>query len=232
VAAGDPGPGGTIATGGGEAASPDDPTVTSVTTPSGGVVTIDETGEATEPAPSGYTLIGQVAMISAPDGTVAAPIRIRMRVDASVVPDGVDASNVEIFRNGVVVQDCLIPSEGRAEPDPCVVDASTVDGDLVVTVLTTRASEWALGFHKLGQTITFPKVPVQRIGDPPVRLLATAGSGLPVTYRVASGPCTVAGDELTTTAVGECLVVASQPGDDVWAPAPEKQRTVTITLAP
>lgn len=50
-------------------------------------------------------------------------------------------------------------------------------------------------------------------------LAATSSSGLPVTFRVASGPGVVADGAITATGAGEIRVVAEQAGNDAFAPA-------------
>lgn len=72
----------------------------------------------------------------------------------------------------------------------------------------------------------------------PTTLRATATSGLPVTF--ASGTpatCTVAGDQLTLVAAGECLVIANQSGGTssdgvVWARADQASHLFNILKAP
>ena len=70
------------------------------------------------------------------------------------------------------------------------------------------------------QTIDFPQIPDQQTTNELV-LSATASSGLPVSFRVASGPAVLNGATLTFTGVGVVTVVASQPGNASWKPAPE-----------
>jgi hypothetical protein len=142
-AAGDPGPGGTIETGNGEPTA-DDVSTTSVTTPTGGQIDISES--AGTPPATGYGFVGQSVSISAPDGTVADPLRITFRLDASAVPPGHDETTIEVFRNGVLVQECQAPGSGDAMPDPCIEARSVLgDGDIAITALTTQASLWQLG---------------------------------------------------------------------------------------
>ena len=62
---------------------------------------------------------------------------------------------------------------------------------------------------KLNQTVTFPVVAALTYGDAAASLTATADSGLPVSYSVVSGPCTLVGNRLTATAAGEIVVRAS-----------------------
>lgn len=70
----------------------------------------------------------------------------------------------------------------------------------------------------------------------PVTLTATASSGLPVTF-VASGACSVSGDELSFTGTGTCEVVATQGGNATFLPgststtADVARRTQTVTVA-
>ena len=78
------------------------------------------------------------------------------------------------------------------------------------------------------QTITFPAIPDQAITSA-VQLAATASSGLPVTFRIESGPGQIAGGtNLAFTAAGSVSVVAGQAGDVNWDPAPEVTNRVQV----
>ena len=77
------------------------------------------------------------------------------------------------------------------------------------------------------QTIDFPQIPDQQTTNELV-LSATASSGLPVSFRVASGPASLAGNTLTFTGVGVVTIVASQPGNASWKPAPEVSNTFWV----
>ena len=74
---------------------------------------------------------------------------------------------------------------------------------------------------KVGQTIAFPAIaPVKRSAS--VGLVATASSGLPVSFAVGDGPGSISGGtNLTFSGAGDVSVTASQAGDDVYAPAPD-----------
>src|SRR5262245_23572391 len=78
-------------------------------------------------------------------------------------------------------------------------------------------------FHACGQTPqtitwTIPKSEaVLRVG-PPFLLSATASSGLPVTFRVKSGPAVVANGTVAVTGVGTIVLIAEQAGDATYAP--------------
>ena len=85
---------------------------------------------------------------------------------------------------------------------------------------------------KADQTITnFPNLGTQWVTNK-VRLSATASSGLPVTFAVRSGPGTLAsGTNLTFSAAGTVVVVASQDGNTNWNAAPSVTNSIPVTLA-
>ena len=80
------------------------------------------------------------------------------------------------------------------------------------------------------QTITFAQPAAPMFGGAPVPLVATASSGLPVSF-VAAGPCAITGSALTATGAGVCTVTASQAGNARYRPAEPVVRTVTIAKA-
>ncbi len=64
-------------------------------------------------------------------------------------------------------------------------------------------------------------------------LSATASSGLPVEFAVASGPAQLADTtNLTFTGAGPVAIVASQPGDAYWAAATPVTNAFTVSKAP
>jgi CSLREA domain-containing protein len=97
------------------------------------------------------------------------------------------------------------------------------------TTLTDTLSN-ALPFTvtKLDQTIAFGPLPDRTLGDPPFPVSATASSGLLVVFS-ASGPCSVAGTQMTVTGVGRCTITASQPGDALHNAATPVSQTFTVT---
>jgi Glycine rich protein len=82
------------------------------------------------------------------------------------------------------------------------------------------------------QTITFPNPGPLYYGPGPVTLTATASSGLPVTYKVTGGPCSVTGSTLKLTGTGQCIVAADQAGGDGYAPATEVSQTIVVKTDP
>ncbi len=69
------------------------------------------------------------------------------------------------------------------------------------------------------QTITFTPAPLVLGLTPGYQLAATASSGLPVTYEVISGHCTLDGDLLVPPAAGPCTVRATQAGNSSYEAA-------------
>ena len=138
-------PGGKVSTG--PDARPDDPLETSVTLPVGGKVSIIEK-LIVQPDPAGFHLIGQQVNISAPAGTAQFPLIIQFLLDESIIPDGVTAANIPLFKGGILVPNCADLS-GKASPDPCVAKRVTLtgpaEGDIQLTVYTSTASAWNFG---------------------------------------------------------------------------------------
>jgi hypothetical protein len=81
----------------------------------------------------------------------------------------------------------------------------------------------------LGQVISFDPPASAVLGDPPITLVASAQSGLAVTFAVLSGPATVSGSTLTLTGAGTVVVRAEQAGSGAWLPA---ARTRSIAVQP
>ena len=127
----------------GSATSATDPLETRVMTPNAGAVTILERPLAT-PVP-GYRLIDWESMVSAPPATAAVPLRLTFWLDATVL-GGLDATTVQVLRDGAAVAECAAPPDGTATPDPCVTERTALAGGGVqLGVLTSAASTWTFG---------------------------------------------------------------------------------------
>jgi uncharacterized repeat protein (TIGR02543 family) len=63
------------------------------------------------------------------------------------------------------------------------------------------------------QTIVFSAIADHTFGDPPIPLVASVSSGLPVTFNVISGLATVSNNVLVLTGAGAVTVEADQSGD-------------------
>jgi hypothetical protein len=120
-----------------------DNTTSQVVVPAGAApadftLSIAETSQPTSTA--GYGILGQQIVIEPEGITFSAPVTITFTFDASIV-GALPAEDVPIFRNGVLVPDCVVP-----ETYPCVSSrASVAGGDVEVVVLTTQFSVWQSG---------------------------------------------------------------------------------------
>ncbi len=126
----------------GAGATAEAPLAAALTTPNEGTVTI---GTAiTLETSSDVEVLGLPIEVSAPPATPNDPIVLVLEVDAALVPPGVALERLDVIRNGALVADCT-GAPGVASPDPCVATrAVQMDDDVEITVLTSRASEWAV----------------------------------------------------------------------------------------
>ncbi|MCC5839090.1 MAG: hypothetical protein JJT96_03115 [Opitutales bacterium] len=83
-------------------------------------------------------------------------------------------------------------------------------------------------FEKQSQSILFPEIGEQTLAASPLQLSAFASSGLPVGFRVISGPAVVSGNQLTLTGEGTVLVRAEQPGNRFFLSAPAITRSFQV----
>ncbi len=85
---------------------------------------------------------------------------------------------------------------------------------------------------KADQVITFAAIEDQILEDGSMTLSAEAGSGLPVSFSVVSGPVTINGNEATFDGLGTVTIAASQAGNDNFNAAPVVEQVfeiVTVT---
>ena len=120
-----------------------DPVATTVTSPSGGAVSIDEV--PIDPAPPGYTFFGEQVEVTAPPAAgPATPLVLRFEIDASLIPLGQTYLSAVVLRNDVPIPACTGPP-GQAVPTPCVSLRELITGgggDIAITVLTVEASTY------------------------------------------------------------------------------------------
>lgn len=82
----------------------------------------------------------------------------------------------------------------------------------------------------VGQTITFPALPSPvAYGTSPLTLSATASSGLPVSFRLVSGPGAVSGNTLAFNGTGTVTIAANQMGNAYYAVAPQQSQRVVVS---
>jgi uncharacterized protein YodC (DUF2158 family) len=119
----------------------------------------------------------------------------------------------------------------------CVIDANQA-GNANYNAATQVQQTFAVA--KGDQLITFTSTaPVNaHVGNTYV-VTATASSGLPVVLSIdatATSKCSISGSTsgstVTFTAIGTCVIDASQPGNANWNPAPQAQQSVDIINTP
>jgi hypothetical protein len=93
---------------------------------------------------------------------------------------------------------------------------------------SNSALNWSIG--AASQTITFNNPGTQSYGTP-LTLNATASSGLPPSYTVASGPATVTNNVVTFTGTGSVRITASQAGNSNYSAAASVDQTFTVNPA-
>jgi len=106
------------------------------------------------------------------------------------------------------------------------VIASALDGSLVTqnhTVTITPSD----------QTISFDALANKTYGDTDFDVIATASSGLPVTFSVGgSDACTISDATIHITGAGSCTVTAHQTGNASYNAAPDVAQTFSINTRP
>jgi hypothetical protein len=85
-----------------------------------------------------------------PPPTTTSPLVLRFLLDRSLIPPDQDATSITVSKDGAMVLNCTGPAES-AVPDPCVSDRQVSgDGDVLLTIVTTTASEWAFSVTACG----------------------------------------------------------------------------------
>jgi len=83
------------------------------------------------------------------------------------------------------------------------------------------------------QTITFNAISNKITTDADFTLSASAGSGLPITYAIASGPATITGSTVHLTGTtGTVVIAANQAGNNTYCAAPQETQTFTVSCTP
>jgi hypothetical protein len=128
----------------GTGATEENPTTTQMTIPAGrsGVASIAEVEGDPSDCAAGYTCFGQRIDLAAPEAYGESLIRLVFTFDASALPPGTDLSEIQLFRDGVLVPMC----HPHAYADPCVKRKRFVaGGDLRVTACSSETSGWRGG---------------------------------------------------------------------------------------
>ncbi len=115
----------------------------------------------------------------------------------------------------------------------CSIDANQA-GNTIYAAATTVTRAFSVSAAPLTpQTITFNSPGNQTLGTAAPALVATASSGLVVSFASATaGVCTVSGNTLTLVSIGTCTIDASQAGDATYSSAPTVTRSFAVAGAP
>ncbi|MDB4745625.1 MBG domain-containing protein [Verrucomicrobia bacterium] len=172
----------------------------------------------TDPVHSGFglevlTIQPATAEVTLDPASLDQPVNGITGAVVTTVPAGL---NVEVFYGDVT----SLPTEIGSSLIRAVVNDPNWVGSAEGTFSVGRSTQ---------EITTFALPAFTMAGSPlSVGLAATANSGLPVSFAVSSGSATANGNLLTVTQPGDIIVVASQAGDDLFAPA-ETTFTVTVT---
>jgi hypothetical protein len=115
--------------------------------------------------------------------------------------------------------------------ETCISATTPCPTDDVVQTETYGATRTfkTLDAAKSNQTITFGSLSDKSYGES-VSLSATASSSLTVSFSSSTPDvCTVSGTSVTLINVGTCTIVASQAGDGTRNPAPDVDRSFTVS---
>ena len=98
--------------------------------------------------------------------------------------------------------------------------------------ITSTGMPLTITINPVPQTITFNALSNVALGSETVSLLASASSGLPVSFASTTPTvCTVAGSTVTPVTVGGCSITASQAGNASYAAATNVVQGFTVTKA-
>jgi hypothetical protein len=144
--------------------------------------------------------------------TVSATASSGLPVTFSVVPNG----NCSVSGNVVTF----------LNPGNCGVLANQAGNNTYAAA--PQVGQIVVVNNPVSQTIAFGSLPAERVGSQ-LTVNATASSGLPVSFTVVqNGNCSVSGNVVTFLNVGNCGVIASQPGNNIYSAAPQVGQIATV----
>jgi CotH kinase protein/Chitobiase/beta-hexosaminidase C-terminal domain/Divergent InlB B-repeat domain len=162
----------------------------------------------------------------------------RSPVAVSVSPvgsGGIDISSLTLHGSSLPATYSLfngteIPLRAVKPAAGFVFDHWTVMGGVVTDKATATTTLRVMGEatvqavfipdRRVAQSIEFPSIPSKVLPAAPFAIFATASSGFPVTFAIASGPATIVGNIITLTGeTGIVIVEATQAGDALYLPA-------------
>ncbi|MCE4558159.1 hypothetical protein [Pelomonas cellulosilytica] len=187
----------------------------------------DATWLAASPASLSLPVVGMPQSIS----LTAAPA---LTVNAMAVARATSSSGLSVTFTSTSPQTCSTTPAGTV--------TGLRIGNCTLALNQAGNSSWAaapqasltVAVAGQAQTISFAAAPALAMGGA-ATVRATASSGLAVAYNsLTPAACTVdaASGLVTSLAVGACTIAASQPGNTLWAAAPQVVQTLSSTVAP
>jgi parallel beta-helix repeat protein len=108
---------------------------------------------------------------------------------------------------------------------------ATQSGNATFNAAEPVVQSFTVSGTRQNQTITFPAITNRTFSDTPVTLGATASSGLPVSYRLVSGPAFLTNNVVTLKGVGEVIIEATQTGNTVFTAASAVSQSFVVAKA-
>lgn len=138
-----------------------------------------------------------------------------------------DSTYCQWYRNGIAIIGANQPSYYAAQEGTYTAKFFRVCAEGPVSNSITFSSA------AIAQTISFPDIPdISLTPTVKIKLEATATSGLPVFFQKILGQGSIQNDTLyitgTGTLVGDIVIRAIQPGNDIYSPAPDVQQTIRV----
>jgi len=200
------------------------------------------TGPAITPAPPTMTTPALASTATPSTGTTADPITVTVGV--VVAGSGISApapsGTVTLTGTGFATQTVTLNTNAGAffaiPAGALAVGTDTLlvsySGDSNYNATGNQLTITITGGGTLTpQTITFSSIAAQTVGTP-LTLLATASSGLAVSYSSSTtAVCTVAGSTATFLTAGSCTIQAAQAGNGTFAAATPVTQSFTVNAA-
>jgi sugar lactone lactonase YvrE len=188
------------------------------------------------------TGVGSITLRASQPGTLNTPpaAPVERTFEVTKVPAAVLLEDVAVLYDGSPKSvtattvpaglEVVVTYDGQAVP-PTAPGTYEIAAAIVDPLHAGEASA-TLVIQQIPQTIAFAPLPGRTLGDAPFVLEANSTSGLNVDFSVVAGPAVLDGATLTLTGAGEVTLRASQPGNAIFAAAPDVERSFTVASTP
>ena len=143
-------------------------------------------------------------------GATVTGLTVTFTSSTTSVCDIISGANLSLKAVGTCT---IVASQGASSPNFLAADSVTVNFQITS-----------------GQSITFGALTSKTYGDPTFQLIATATSGLTVSFALTTGVgiCSITGETVTILAAGSCSFTASQAGNASYTAATPVVQSLTI----